>query len=263
MGIAANRFSVSPRRVLVAAALGVAFVLPGCATKKDVRTLQMAIADMQAHQDSVLRNIERQNRLMLDTLRSSMAMTLDSRGQTSFRLQEVTGLLEATKQLVGQNLQAMQQLSARIDAMEARAQSASAAQPQPVQSAPSGMTAVQSYQAGMAKMKEGSYGSARAYFSSIVRSFRDDPIAPDAQFQIGESWVFEESWEDAYRAFDEVASSWPASSRAGEALYRAGRVAEDRKDNANARKYYTKVTQLYPTSPQAKLAQTALRRIPR
>ncbi len=263
MGSAAKRRIVSRRRVLLAAALGGVLILPGCATRKDVRTLQATIEQMQVRQDSVLRDIQRQNRLMLDTLRSSMALTLDSRGQTSHRFTEMNSLMESLRQLVGQNLEAMRQLAARMDAVESRTQAVAVQQSQaPVQSTPSG-SALQTYQAGMAKMKEGSYGSARTYFQSVIRSYRDDPLAADAQFQIGESWVFEESYDDAYRAFEQVASDWPASERAAAALYRAGKVAEDRKDNANARKYYNRVVQLYPDSAQAKLARTAVGKLPR
>jgi TolA-binding protein len=201
---------------------------------------------------------------MLDTLRSNMALTLDSRGQTSFRFQELNGLIEQTKQLMSQNLESMRQLAARMDALEARMQQSQVQAPPP-ETSPSagGMTAMQAYQAGLGKMRDGSYGSARQYFQMVTRSFRSEPEAPMAQFQIGESWVAEESWEEAYTAFDQVSTDWPGSPRASEALCRAGKVAEDRKDNATARRFYNKVVQLYDKSDCATLARAALRRIPR
>ncbi|MEO7672134.1 MAG: tetratricopeptide repeat protein [Longimicrobiales bacterium] len=259
----AGRRITTQRRVLVAVTLLVCVALQGCATKKDVRSLQATIADMQMHQDTVLRNIQRQNRLMLDTLRSSMALTLDSRGQSSFRFQELNTLIEQTKQLMSQNLESMRQLATRMDALEARMQPGQVQAPPPQTSSASGMTATQAYQAGLAKMKDGSYGSARQYFQNVIRSFRNEPEAPLAQFQIGESWVMEDSWEEAYTAFDQVATDWPSSPRASEALCRAGKVAEDRKDNTTAKRFYSKVVQLYATSDCATLARAALRRIPR
>jgi tol-pal system protein YbgF len=263
MSTAAKRGMKSRRRVLLAAAVGGLVVLSGCATKKDVRTLQATMLEMQAHQDSVLRNIQRQNRLMLDTLRSSMALTLDSRGQTSHRFQELNGLAQSIQQLIGQNLEAMRQMNARLEALESRLLQASQQQASAPPTSTSGVPAAQAYQLGLAKLKEGAYGSARAYFESIIRTYRNDPLAADAQFQIGESWVFEESYDDAYREFEKVASAWPSSPRAGEALYRAGKVAEDQKDTENARKFYNRVVQLYGNTDYAGLARTALRRLPK
>jgi TolA-binding protein len=58
-----------------------------------------------------------------------------------------------------------------------------------------------------------------------------------------------------------VAAEWPAAPRAGEALYRAGKVAEDQKDWSRARKYYNQVVQRYPDF--SKVAQAGLKRIPK
>jgi TolA-binding protein len=71
--------------------------------------------------------------------------------------------------------------------------------------------------------------------------------------------VQDEIYENAYKAYEQVASDWPASPRAGEALYRAGKVAEDRKDKPRARKYYQEVINRYPD--QAKLATQGLARV--
>lgn len=264
-GGASRRTGTSRHRAFLVCALGAAAAMPGCATKKDVRTLQAAITDLQVHQDSVLRNIQRQQRAMLDTLHSSMAISLDTRGQTSHRFEELNGLLESTKQLNGQILEVTRQLFARIDALEAKLQQLQpTSAPPPVQSAPSGstgMSAAQMFQKGLSYMSDGSYGSARATFGAVIRQFHDDPNAPESQFQIGEAYVAEQNYGSAYRAFEQVSQEWPPSPRASEALYRAGKVAEDRKDNTNARKYYNMVLQLYPRSDSAQLARKALTKI--
>lgn len=252
------------RRAALAASLGILAVLPGCATKKDMRLMQSQMLQMQAHQDSAIRIIERQNKVLLDTLRRSMSLTLDARGQTSHGFDELNSLLESSKQLNGQILETARQLFARIDGLEAKLQgmqqTQSPAQPAtPVNSG--GMSAAQTYDLGISKMRDASYGSARTAFQAIVRSYHDDPTAPDAQFQIGESYVAEESYDDAYKAFDKVAAEWPAAPRAGEALYRAGKVAEDQKDYPRARKYYNTVVQRFPDF--SKVAQAGLKRIPK
>lgn len=252
------------RKSHLVAALGVLLLLPGCvATKKDIRTLQGQMLQMQARQDSSIRIIERQNRILLDTLRRSMSLTLDARGQTSHGFGELNGMLESSKQLNGQILEVARQLFARIDGLEAKLQTMQqtpAAQPA-TPSNSGGMSASQTYDLGITKMRDGSYGSARTAFQAVVRQYHDDPSAPDAQFQIGESYVAEESYDDAYKAFDKVAAEWPSAPRAGEALYRAGKVAEDQKDYARARRYYNTIVQRYPDF--SKVAQAGLKRIPK
>src|SRR3954471_13787611 len=68
----ARRVVVLARRALLASALGAGLVLPGCATKKDVRTLQEAMVQMQAHQDSAMRELQPQQainqRMVMDTV---------------------------------------------------------------------------------------------------------------------------------------------------------------------------------------------------
>jgi tol-pal system protein YbgF len=253
------------RKTHLVGALGVLLMLPGCvATKQDIRTMQEQMLQMQAHQDSSIRLIERQNRILLDTLRRSMSLTLDARGQTSHGFDELNGLLESSRQLNGQILETARQLFTRIDALEAKLQAMSQAQltqPQATPAGGGGMSASQMYDTGIGYMRDSKYGSARTAFQAIVRTYHEDPSAPDAQFQIGESYVAEESYDDAYKAFDKVAAEWPAAPRAGEALYRAGKVAEDQKDWSRARKYYNQVVQRYPDF--SKVAQAGLKRIPK
>jgi hypothetical protein len=43
---------------------------------------------MQMRQDSVLLEIQRQNRLLLDSIRASIALTVDARGTTAAQLRQ-------------------------------------------------------------------------------------------------------------------------------------------------------------------------------
>jgi TolA-binding protein len=112
-------------------------------------------------------------------------------------------------------------------------------------------------------MGTASFGTARASFKALIRQYHDDPLAPDAQYQIGESYAMENSYDEAYAAFAAVASEWPAATtRASEALYRAGKVAEDHRDYTNAKLYYNKVVSLYKNTDAATQAKAALRKLP-
>jgi TolA-binding protein len=268
MTTATRRGIVSRRRALVAVAFGGMVVTQGCvATKKVVRTLLDNMQLMQQNADEVLQALQRQQRLMLDTLRSSMALTLDTRGQTSHRFEELNGMIESSKALNGQILEVARQLLAGMSALEARLQKLESQPQQSASPSPAGgsggVTAAQYYQSGMQALNSGSYGSARTYFGAAINANHDDPIAADARYQIAESYVREENYGKAYETFELVPSEWPNSARAPEALYRAATVARDAGDNAKARKYYNMVIRLYKESPLAKQARTALDKLPK
>jgi TolA-binding protein len=263
------------RRALLMVSLGAGLILPGCATKKDIRLLQTAMADMQAHQDSAMREMQRQQasalRAMMDTVRHATAITLDTRGQTSQRLGDASSILQSVQAMTSQLLEGQQRQNARIDGLATDVQALKQAQMQapPVSStsssssSPSGQSAQQLYDAGTRAMSSASFGTARASFRALVKQFHDDSLAPRAQFQIGESYAMENSYDEAYSAFALVASEWPAATtQASEALYRAGKLAEDHKDYTTARLYYRKVVNLYKNSDAAAQANAALRKLP-
>ena len=263
MGAAAKRRGSAMRRGLGAILAGSVLVLPGCATKSDIRTLQETLTAMQVHQDSVLRNIQVQNRLMLDTLRSSMALTLDTRGQTSHRFEELSRLVDQTRQLVGENVAAMNALMGRIDALESKLNSAAQAPTSPPAGSTSDQNAAQLYARGMERLNEGAYAAARTVFQGIARQYPRDPLAADAQYQLGEVYYAEQNYSSAYTAFEAVPAGWPESVRAGEALYRAGVIAQERKDTARARRYYDQVIEQYAGSDAAKAAESRRKSLPR
>jgi hypothetical protein len=81
---AAIRANGRARRRAMIVALA-ALALPACATKKDLKNLRDEMVAMQMHQDSLFRETQRQNRLLLVTMRTSFDMQRDAQGQTSHR----------------------------------------------------------------------------------------------------------------------------------------------------------------------------------
>lgn len=232
--------------------------LTGCATKKDVRTLQGELLAMQARQDSAMMALQRQNRQLLDSLRTSMAMTQDVRGQTSHRFQQLEQTLEQTQDLVGQVMQGMQALMTRLDQVSAA----------PVAAAPAGVSgggnAQEYYDAGMEKMADAAYGTARRAFEQLLREYRTSELAPAAQYQIGESYAAENEYERAVSELEKVAAEWPAVKEAPQALYRAGVISADNlRQRTKARELLNRVVNGYGSSPEAALARTKLRSLPR
>lgn len=243
-------------RLIPLAAAGV-LVLGGCATKGDVRSLRNEMYWMRQHQDSVLIEIQRQNRLLLDSIRTTMALTVDARGTTANQLRQFDQNVTQMGQLVGQVMGTLNRIEQRLAALEQRPVSSAAPGP-----TSGGMTAEQYYQTGMQKMNEGSFSTARLAFEQLVAEFPDHARAPDAQFQIGESYYRDEAYDDAYEALERVAAEWEAAPRAAAALFRAGAIAEEQRAFQRARRYFTQVRERYPETEEARQARGKLRSLP-
>jgi len=239
----------------LATGLCAAVIVSGCATKKDLKQLRDEVVLMQVRQDSLFREMQRQNRMLLDTLRSSFSMQLDAQGQTSHRFQELGQQVTRTEEVLVQ----LQTLVAEL--MDRLNRPVPTAAGNPASPGGGAREASEAYEMGMAKMREESWAAARFAFETVVNQFHDDPLAADAQFQLAETFVAEGDTARALAEFDKVEASWPRSPRAPGALLRAGIVAEASGDRAAARTYYERVRQLYPNSDEERIARQGLTRL--
>jgi tol-pal system protein YbgF len=119
----------------------------------------------------------------------------------------------------------------------------------------------QYYEIGLEQKDRGNPMMARRAFQAIVDSFPSHRMAPQALFQVGETYVMEDRFDDALTAFDEVVRRYQDSDAAPRALYRAGVIAEQQGDQDGAREYFRRVVNGYPNSDARRLAEQALERI--
>lgn len=229
-------------------------LLGACATKGDVRNLRADLATMQLRQDSVLREIQVQNRLLLDSIRTTMALTVDVRGSTTNQLRTFEQGVQRQGELLNQIVGMLNRMDQRLTAIEQRPVSSSAPD--------AGGDVEQYYSAGVQMMNQQAYGTARGAFEEVVARFPQHPRAAEAQYMIGETYYRDEQFNEAYAALEKVAAQWKDSPRAAEALFRAGAIAEERRDIPRARRYYTRVRDEYGSSDAAQQAQQKLRSLP-
>jgi tol-pal system protein YbgF len=246
-----------PRTIRVAAlALMLGAGAAGCATKSDVRLLQQDINAMRARQDSLFRESQRQTRLLLDTLRTSFAIQQDVRGETQHRFQQLEQLLSQVQEMLNQTQLLIAQLNERLER-----------QTPPIASAPMDDPTLQTpgaaeslYATAMKAMGEGSLATARAAFEEIVTRYPNEVRAPDAQFQIAQTYLLDQDFERAIQEFEKVERQWNHSDRAPDALLQAGIIAQERlRQAARAREFFNAVTQRFPNSDAANVARQRLR----
>jgi tol-pal system protein YbgF len=235
-----------------------ATALMGCATKRDVRTIQQDIQLMQQRQDELLRDLQRQNRQLLDSIRHTMTLTQDVRGATAGQLREFEQNVDQLGNLVSQVMGTLTRIEQRLTGLEERSAGGGAGGV-----AAGGGTADEYYESAMQKMSSQSWGSARALFEQLVAEFPNHEQAPNAQYNIGETYYQEKAYADAYRELEKVAQRWPTAPRASAALARAAAIAEEQRDIPRARQYYTQVRDRYPGTDEARQAARKLQTLPR
>ena len=190
--------------------------LTGCATKRDLRDLRTEVASLREAQDASLREIQRQNRMMLDSL---SAQNLRTRGNLSSQLVSMERQLVQIQELTGQGQQRLADLREQINA---RAQ-AEAAAARPTAADATAPDPQELFDASLASLRRGSFGTARAGFEEFLRTNPQHPLAPEALFYVGEAYAGAKDVPRAIEAYGRVVSQYPNHPRAA-----AARAARDR-----------------------------------
>ena len=238
-------------------------LLGACATKRDVRDLRDEMAAMRAAQDSAFREMQRQNRSLVDSLTGQNARL---RGDLANRFLQVDRQLVQIQELTGQGQQRLQELREQINT---RAQQDAARQPEAVPAGSdtaasgSGATADELYTTSMASLRRGSLQTARAGFQEFLRTYPGHRLAPDALFYVGETYNEGKDVQNALQTYAQVVQRYPTSAKAPTALYRAGTIEAGRGNRAEARALFNRVVQSYARAPEATLAKDQLAKLPR
>ncbi|UWX57014.1 tol-pal system protein YbgF [Chlorobaculum sp. MV4-Y] len=111
---------------------------------------------------------------------------------------------------------------------------------------------------GLIKMKREDYAGARESFNAFMTGNPKSPKVADAQFFLAETYYNEKWYEKAILEYQTVIARYTKSPKRPAALYKQGLSFAKIGDEANARARYKDVVNLYPQSPEAKLAQKNL-----
>ena len=92
----------------------------------------------------------------------------------------------------------------------------------PMGGAPGGGNPKQLYETAYGHLLQQDYGSAQAGFSTFLRTFPQDPLAPSALYWLGEAHYVQRNYADAAEAFDLVVSAYASSGKAADAQLKHG-----------------------------------------
>jgi tetratricopeptide (TPR) repeat protein len=87
----------------------------------------------------------------------------------------------------------------------------------------------------------------------LAQKYKDQPVAPDAYFHLGEFYMNHQDYVRAQDAFQQLIANYPNSDEAGTAYFYAGRAAFAHEDYASALTLLEKVPDASPFKPDARL----------
>jgi len=105
------------------------------------------------------------------------------------------------------------------------------------------------------------YDDAAKAFAGFLKKYPNDPLAPNAQYWLGEANYVSQNNAEAQKAFELVVSRYPDSTKAPGALFKIGRLQQAAGKTNSARASFEKVLKDYPDSPAAGLARQRLKQL--
>jgi tol-pal system protein YbgF len=246
----------------------------GCATKGDVRALQVEVrAELQAQaarQDSLMTLLERQAASTQDTLSSQSDQLVDFRGDITRLLRSISDGMTRLEAIVGENQRGIATVRAQL-ASGGATTGAPATGPGLVDSGAvttrstetvagvgGGTSSSELYQIARSQHQRGSLSAAQQAYEQFLEEFPNDPLAADARFFLADLLVQQGRPEDALEQLQEIPRVYPAHERVPDALFRIARLQVDLGNTEDARDTLQRLINTYPDSSVTFLAEEML-----
>lgn len=107
-------------------------------------------------------------------------------------------------------------------------------------------------------LKAGSYSVAISGFKGFLKSYPQSPLAPNAEYWLGEAHFVNQDYPQAERAFRTVISHWPDSGKARDAMLDLGNVLLAQGKTTEGRKTLHQVIKQFPGTDAAAQAAKLL-----
>ena len=114
------------------------------------------------------------------------------------------------------------------------------------------------YEAALNQFKLGNYPLAISAFQGFLVTYPSSPLAPSAQYWIGNAHYARRDYKHAIEAQQKLLTAWPDSSKAPDAMFNMASSQEALGDRGAARKTLETLVQKYPASPAAANAKQRL-----
>jgi tol-pal system protein YbgF len=227
----------------------------GCATvPPDQDPVQIRLNDLDARVSKVERVVSNQSLVQLaqqvDTLQAEVR---NLRGQ-------VEDLQNTTRELRKQQRDLYNDLDKRVGALE---HGGTAAGGSGAGDGGSGVSSTEQSIYGQAfdALKAGSYSVAISGFESFLKQYPSSPLAPNAEYWLGEANYVNQDFPAAESAFQAVLDKWPSSSKAPDAMLDLGNTQLAQGKTSKGRETLRQVVSQYSGTGAASRAQARLKQL--
>jgi tol-pal system protein YbgF len=117
----------------------------------------------------------------------------------------------------------------------------------------------ETFAAAYADYSRGNYELAVMGFSDFLKANRDHPLAPDAQYWIGECLYSQGKFGEAADAFEQTVRHWPTCDKAPAALLKEGLAQMELGRTSRAVTTLQRLIQEHPASEEARIAAERLK----
>ncbi len=115
------------------------------------------------------------------------------------------------------------------------------------------------YDEAFAALKDGRYAESARRFQSFIDQYPDSELAGNAYYWLGESYYVTQNYRVALDTFNTLLSRFPSNQKAPDALLKTGYCQYELKQWDEAERTLTDVSERYPETTVARLAQGRLR----
>lgn len=113
----------------------------------------------------------------------------------------------------------------------------------------------QAYEAALNQFKASKYKEAAGSFAAFVQKYPDSPLAPNAQYWLGNAWYAQHNCAKAIDALSVVTSKYAASPKAADAWLAIATCQQEMGNGAGAKRSLDTLLTKYPNTPAADAAQ--------
>lgn len=117
------------------------------------------------------------------------------------------------------------------------------------------------YDAAFSLIRKRDFDTAQQAFSGFLRRYPNGQYAANAYYWLGEIHLVQEDFQAAGKAFATVIQNWPDHSKVADSMYKLADVERRMGQPERAKVILQQVTEQYPRSSAAKLAQQDLQRL--
>jgi len=228
----------------------------GCATAPDQDPVQIRLNDLDGRVSRVERVVSNQSLMQMaqqvDTLQAEVR---DLRGQ-------IDDLQNRNQALTKQQHDLYADLNKRVGTLEhggAAGGGAAAAGSDSGQGVSSTEQSI--YSQAFDALKAGNYTVAISGFQDFLNQYPSSPLAPNAEYWLGEAHYVNRDLSSAASAFQAVLDKWPSSAKASDAMFDLANTQLAQGETAKGRATLHKVVSQFSGTDAASRAQARLKQL--